>query len=201
MLQHCRESNAQSPRLPLSPLRPACRLETPARCPAAARSLLRTRSGLCRFRLGLQLGASIHSARGNAANADPGCADIFCSPISLYNINHCPLSYKLPSLPQASTTVPPHPAPAPARAPCPTVWRGQARAPSPRGETLASLRSTQSQQLSRSNASRSPPSCSPSTSSYSPPVRVRYTASSVLLGSSFTKHFGSVQAAHLVQHV
>ena len=34
------------------------------------------------------------------------CGDIFCSPISLYNINHCPLSYKLPSLPQASTTVP-----------------------------------------------------------------------------------------------
>ena len=35
--------------------------------------------------------------------------DLFYSPISLYNINHCPLSYKLPSLPQASTT--PHPAP------------------------------------------------------------------------------------------
>ena len=32
--------------------------------------------------------------------------NLFYSPISLHNINHCPLSHKLPSLPQASTTVP-----------------------------------------------------------------------------------------------
>ena len=114
---------------------------------------------------------------------------------------NCPLCPRPPLQYPPSPLTPQVLLPAPARAPCPTVWRGQARTPSPRGETLASLRSTQSQQLSRSNASRSPPSCSPSTSSYSPPVRVRYTASSVLLGSSFTKHFGSVQAAHLVQHV
>ena len=82
--------------------RPPDALQLPARCPAPARSLLRTRSDLVPFRPHASNSAPPTTLHGG----NPADADHFCSPISLHNINHCPLSHKLPSLPQASTTVP-----------------------------------------------------------------------------------------------
>ena len=136
--------------------RPPDALQLPARGPAAARSLLRTRSALP-FRRS-QLGASIHSARWQSS----GREFIFYNPTSLY--------YPAPHAYQVLL-------PAPARAPCPTVWRGQgARTPSPRvgGEarepplyTVTAGR-TRLGLLRRVHRQRPRP-C--------PPVRVRYTAS------------------------
>ena len=115
--------------------RPPDALQLPARCPAPARSLLRTRSGLvCRFdTTRLQLGASKHCTVAIQRTLQR-CGDLFCSHTSLYNINR----------------------------PYLTVWRGQAgrRARGGRRSRASALHSH-----SRSNASRSPPSCSPSTSS------------------------------------
>ena len=138
--------------------RPPDALQLPARCPAAARSLLRTRSPA----VSTPPTRRLHPLCTVAIQRTLTCrrvVEIFSIALFLYIISitvhsyiNCPLcprpplQYPLPSPTRHAYSVL---LPAPARAPCPTVWRGQARTPSPRGETLASLRSTQSQQVER----------------------------------------------------
>ena len=162
--------------------RPPDALQLPARGPAAARSLLRTRS------------AAVSTPPTRLLH--PLCTvaiqrtlirvvEIFSIALFLYIISTTVHSYtNCPLCPRPPLQ---YPLPSPTRlrgAPasscsCAVPDRVEG-AGCPDAEPARGGRSSRASALhshSRSNASRSPPSCSPSTSSYSPPVRVRYTAS------------------------